>query len=496
MLMPNSSAGAGTTTSTVVWTNQQNLSTSNSFISEDPEIAGYGQVLATVWEEINQNGDFDIFMKYSLNDGLTWSFPSMQPPSSPNDEINPAVAVTRVIPSTTASEIHIVYQRYNPSGSGYWEVFHVYTTNYGTSWLGPTRISTAPAPPTVLNAIDPACVYTEDHAPRMAGVLTYAVQMVWAEETSSGSGDYQIMYQAFRFDPMSLVLIKGLHFPTPQLVRTNPSGTGYSCMRPEIASVEDSFWTAQHDFYLAIVWEEEIFTHIGYWPNQWYIWYVDGIFISSGGAGPPPRTIGLNLLTPGQISAAIPPYQSDALEPDISATQDYQGVLFPPPFETYFMHITYEYKTWTGFPSPPARPNSIESSYYFGNSPTPGANPFTPTVSTQSSTTIQLERPTIASKLVSLSPLTFETWLCWEDWSNVNTAPDIWFNLGVYTMGIFSWTGASIMVNYAAINKQGPEHNPELWNKNDISRSFPPLTHLVFDDKNPSSVPEITYIDP
>lgn len=484
VLMQNTLASIGPP----VWINQATISIIDPQPSEDPEIAGYGSIQAVVWEEQNPSGDWDIHMRYSLTDGAigSWIMPPLQPAATFEDEINPAVAVTFVTGDTMATEIHVAYQKFVPKSDGsygFWQVYHTYTTNFGLSWVPPVLVSSA-APPE-LNAIDPACVFTEDLAPRVPGQKPFAVQIVWAEETGLNTADYLIKYQAYRYDP-SLAPSRAYHlFAGGVSIRGNPFGAGFSCMKPEIASIDDNFWTPQNDFYFAVVWEEEMPTALG--PNQWNIYYLDGQLITSGAAGPPPRPApGFYPGTPGIIN--LGGIQVDALEPDIAATQDYAWI--------YYIHIVYQYKTWIGFPSPPASPNSIESSYYSGGLPMPGSLLYIP-LTVKGGTTTQLENPTVASKLISQSPVTFESWICWEDWA-LPTASDIFYRMGTYNTGTttFTWWVPPGIVGYSTTNQAGPEHNPELWNRNDGSRLFPAFTHLVFDDLIPTGVPEILYIDP
>ena len=269
----------------------------------------------------------------------------------------------------------------------------------------------------------------------------------------------------------------------PTIIRTNPN-PGLSCMKPEIASVDDRSNFAAFDYTFSVVWHEGVPSGV-IPPTQWNVWYNDGTTVTS----PAPGTV----LTPGSLGIInVPGNQVDAIEPDIAATQDNQTN------ETYFFHITYEFKMWT-----PLSPqlNSIESHFSCGPSRTPGAASFIITPTVRGPTPIQLENPTIASKLISLGPTVFESWVAWEDYSNVIPAnvPDIWFRMGTYTVGTPNvvWAVPPGIVGYALANVVGTEYNPEFWNRNDATRMFPTLTHLVFEDWTPAgAVANIIYIDP
>jgi hypothetical protein len=461
-----------------VWINLATLSTVDSFPSQDPENSGFGPTQVTVWEEWN-GADWDIYMSFSLLDGALGSWSAPVPVAViPNvDERNPAVAVTR--DHGWGQEIHVVYERWN--AAGFWEVCHKYTANWGRAWLplaGPNILNTMAN----VNAIDPACVYTEDLAPTVPpGIIGFIVQIVWAEETGAGLGDYQIQYDAWYYDP-TRAPPRNLLGPT--ILRTNPNGAGFDCMKPEIASVDERTNALAYDYTFSVVWQEEWPSGIPIPLTQWHVWYLDGISWTS------PLPSGTIPGAPGQINIAG--NQADALEPDIAATQDYQAL------EWFYFHIVFQYKTWPGALWP-FQPNSIESAWSCGAVPLPGPAAFVLTTPVTGPFNITLETPTVASKLISLNPTVFESWFAWEDWSIVAMAPDIWYRVGTMTTVplAFAWTVAPGLVPLVPFGTVSNEYNPELWNRNDVTRMFPPFTHLVCDsDVIAPPTPEILYIDP
>jgi len=241
---------------------------------------------------------------------------------------------------------------------------------------------------------------------------------------------------------------------------------------PEIASVDEIFnGGGIYDYYFAIVWEESM------QPGK-IVWYADGT--TTIGAGPP------TVLTPGSLGQINPIHAAgDSYDPDIAATQDYQNP------ETYYFHIDYVRRMFGG-----GMAYHIDTCYSVGASPTPGFNSFIPTASARGPINIVLDRPTIASKLISIAPAVFETWMCWEE--NIFPAAnrDIWYRMGQCIGGPFGYMVPAALVPYI----QPPlsaEYNPELWNRNDAARMFPQMTHLVFDMPLAGGpIPEIEYIDP
>jgi hypothetical protein len=186
-----------------------------------------------------------------------------------------------------------------------------------------------------------------------------------------------------------------------------------------------------------------------------------------------------------------PNIAGDSYDPDIAATQDY---LFP--IETYYFHVNYVYQIWG--PPPIYHINERHCSSIV---PMPGAGLFSVPTSAQGPlVNIVLDRPTIASKLTGLGPTVFETWMCWEDNSIAVPGPDIWYRVGIYTVGAppppFAYTVPAARVPYLPLWGTS-EFNPELWNRNDAARMFPPFTHLVFDTSiGLGGNQEVEYIDP
>jgi hypothetical protein len=182
-------------------------------------------------------------------------------------------------------------------------------------------------------------------------------------------------------------------------------------------------------------------------------------------------------------------------EPDIAATQAYLL-----PVETYYFHITWVMRC----PPNPWPSWTIDSRYYFGPVSTPGILAFAAPIVPQARNSLSaLDRPTIASKLISqVAPVTFESWICWEDSINPLSAPDIWYNAGQCTgpaPGAWAYFPAlPARVPYLPINAADSEYNPELWNRNTALQLFPTVTHLVFDrNPHPQAVTtEVEYIDP
>jgi hypothetical protein len=62
----------------------------------------------------------------------------------------------------------------------------------------------------------------------------------------------------------------------------------------------------------------------------------------------------------------------------------------------------------------------------------------------------------------------------------------------------FAYMGGPARVPYVPIGAADNEYNPEMWNRNDALRLFPPVTHLVFDrTPHPAGLfQEVEYIDP
>jgi hypothetical protein len=482
MLIPNSSAWNG-----IAWVNQANISLSPSVLSKDPEIAGNSQTLLVVatWEE-GPVGSRDIYFSYNpSNGGGSWVLPTppaTHPDTSSFDERNPAVAVTRPHP-VTGQEIHIVYEKERNDIS---EVWHAYTFDFGVTWTR-SQIST----PNV-NAYNPACVYTEDHFGVPSGQpWGWAVQIVW-EEFDVRSSFYVIKYAAWVYDPLmppppprqERYSIFG---PFPGVISITISPRGVSdCSKPEIASVDER-GTPSYNVHQSVVYEIAASLPGGGVRKDTY--YDDGIFTINSRSTTPPRfdTWGFTVGSFGQIN--VIGNQADAVEPDIAATQDYQTP------ETYFFHITYQFKMWSA-QSP--QQNSIESHYSVcGFPPTPGAASFTPTLPPQGPGPglTAYDNPTVASRFIVPNPSVFETWIAWEDSTFTTTAPDIFYTYGAYTVGT-GWTGWFLLptpVPYTGT--LGVENNPELWNRGDFLAPQP-VVHLAFDDINPANPADITYIDP
>jgi hypothetical protein len=480
MLLANVMASPGPP----VWVAQATISFPDSIPGEDPEISRYAADLVVVWEEGNLPNR-DIWMKYSNFNGAlgTWIFSPIPPAASLNDESNPAVAMSRVHPST-GPEIHVVYQLLNPSGIN--QIWHTWTLFWGAVWV-PPRLMSSPS----LNAIDPAIVYTESLTNPGAGNPGMLMQIVWAEETSSGSGLYQIQYDAFYWDPflapprgyVSALNIGGVFPPTPIGVTTvSAAPTGGTCMFPEIASVDEfsPFRIVLIDYDFSVVWQET--TTAG----QWNIFYNDGTTITS-----PAISSNVGIAASGQINPTTT--TDDCYAPDIAASQDYVW-----PGETHYFHVN-----WRRLDTSNGN-QYIESCYAVGAGPTPGAGALlaAPTPpSAQGPTTSRLHNPTIATKLTALGPSVFETWMAWEDSTIVGANnPDIWYRVGACTVGLppFAYTWGPGRVGYAPPAGGGSiEYNPELWNRNDWLTPFPTLTHLTFDQTILlTGATEVEYIDP
>ena len=462
MLMSNGLASAGPP----IWLNQATLSIIDSNPSQDPENSGFGPIQVVVWEEDNGN-DWDIHMKYSLLDGAlgSWMFPPLHPATGTSDTINPAVTVTNFNPGSALMEIHVVYEWYD-STTAQWNINHTWTNNFGAAWTAPLTLS-------VNDAHDPAIVYTEDQLnPVGGGMIGQLVQIVWSE-LNPASGFYEIQYDAYYYDP-TLVPVRGYLSGAPPAAPTLIRGSAVGdCFFPEIASCDERLRGAAFDYYFAIVWQEQIVT------GQWRIGYVAGTTTISPGA------MGLAFaFLPGFVSP--PGVTADAFRPDIAATQDYQ------PIEQYYFQIDWMFQFWA-----PAGQYTIESCYAWSPIPTPGIPLFfaNPTFVVQFSNVVILDNPTVATKLINLNPTIFETWFAWEE-DTTGPNPDIF-----YAMGIANGPGPFVPVFGPARVPYVPvvgsdDYNPELWNRNDPTRMFPPFTHLVFDKQIAGTVPEIEYIDP
>ena len=427
--------------------------------SQDPENSGFGTDQVVVWEEWNGN-NWDIYMKYSLADGAlgTWMISPVQPAVTGLNERYPAVTITNSFPLPT--EIHVVYQILR---GGQWDIEHTWTNNFGVGWSVPVVLDVVPA----TDAIEPAIVFTEDLSfpGPSAGML---VQFTWAE-LNPLTALYEIQYDAYYYDPT--LLPPGRGYIGPTLIRSIAG----NCRSPEIASVDERLNPIAYDYYFSVVWQEQV-------GGQWNVWYDDGTTTTSGG---PIGTI----LTPGSTGQLnLPNNNGNCFHPDISATQDYG---FGGVAETYYFHVNWVYNivvagTW-----------QVDTYYYVGPLTSPGAAAFIVTAPARGPVAFVLDNPTIATKLQFPGGVTvFETWMCWEDNSVVAVPPDIWYRVGQCpTAGPpFAYTVAAALVPY--IQGLSSEFNPELWNRNDSGRMFPPFTHLVFDMTSPLGFQEVEYIDP
>ena len=453
------------------WINQATLSNIDSNPSQDPENSGFGRTQVVVWEEGN-TPNRDIYMAFSVLDGAPFSWSAPIPVArTDDDEINPAVAVTNIDPNG-ATEIHVVYQRWNPAGGGQWDVYHDYTNNFGVGWSGATCLDAAQTQ----NAIDPAIVYTEDVSNPNVWWFGWLVQIVWSE-ADPVTGLYEIQYNAHYLDPMTRPPTR--RYVGTTLIHGVITGATGDCLYPEIASVDERFTLGIFEYYFAIVWQEEL--PLGGGVFQWNVWYVDGFTTIF----PPPISITVTPGSLGQLNPGIPG-GDNCYDPDIAATQDYQVN------ERYYFHVDYVY--WNAA----AGTWQIDTCYYEGASRTPGAALFT-VAPAQGPVPNVLDRPTIASKLIQVGPTIFETWMAWEDSTNpAANNPDIWFSVGTCQAGgVFGYTAPSLRVGYVpGVGGGSIEYNPELWNRNDAVRMFPPLTHLVFDQDLGGGIPEAVYIDP
>jgi hypothetical protein len=474
MLMANAFASAGPP----VWINQATLSTIDYLPDEDPENSGFGMIQAAVWEHWN-GADWDIYMKYSLADGFigTWVFPILHPATIVNvDERNPAVTVTNVN-INGFTEVHVVYERWN-NVAAQWDVCHTYTVNMGGLWTVPVILNNN-------DARDPAIVYTEEVSNPIPPAAWYGmcIQIVWSE-LNPVSTFYEILYNAWYYDVP--VAVWGYAMPLPPfpltVIRAIPGG---SCEKPEIASVDETMTMGTWEYYFAIVWQEPS----GVAPFNTEIWYTDGwLNVRPGVVAitiPLPATGKLNTNAPGT---------GNAYDPDIAATQDYQNPAVA--LEEFYFHVNWVFQNAVNLNY------QIDTCYAAVVAPMPGFVAFTITLPAQPAIPTILNSPTIASKLIMQWPpfTIFETWMCWEDNSVPASAPDIWYRVGQWNnmARIFGYTMFwPALVPYVQPIGGASEYNPELWNRNDAARLFPPLTHLVFDmTTGLAGNQEVEYIDP
>jgi hypothetical protein len=469
--------------------NRARLSTGSSNDNINPEISGYGEGLIVVWQYKNNGGDYDIHHYYHNADGdpsrgmwvRLWG--GTQPAATPGvDEINPDAASSRNYNHGGAGvyrDIHVVYQKWN-SWLNIWEVYHTWGPNIGGGWRNPVLLSTQDT-----SAKNPACVYTEE----LNGPFGYTVQVVWEED-----GD--IKYRSFYYDTRSG--LKTGYYPA---IGTNPiklnivnSVNHY----PKIASIDDRSTNA-NDYYFHVVWEQ----------SGTRVIYTDGFLKIS----PAPFT--LIRSSPKKISPdrrwGFDSHK--ATRPDISATQDNQTD------ETFYINVVVEY--WTSTAG-----SSIESIYYYGTNPTPGANALFPMPWSIAgpSPTQTFNKPSIGSKLTNkylsttgIMRMFFST-IAWEDnTGSLGTLPDI----GVMGFDLDYLAGPPgpppggwgppippvvfhpTLIAYGNIRSIPPsntvDNNPEVWNRNDHSRNYPPFSHIVWDyldsSPNPNSQ-QIEYADP
>ena len=457
------------------WVNQTTLSNIDYNTSQDPENSGFGTIQVVVWEEYNGN-DWDIWMKYSLLDGLlgSWIFPATQPATLPYvDEINPAVTITNSDPFGN-TWIHVVYQR-QAQGGLQWDVCHTYTLNFGGAWSAPTVLDINQQQ----DATDPAIVYTEDTT-NPSNQLGMLAQIVWSENNPV-TGAYEIKYNAFYLDISWFPWIIG--YVGPFTIRAGGAGgISTNCLYPEIASIDENINRATCQFDFSVVWQEQ-----SPFTGFWNIWYDDGTTQTTGLGG---ITTWLTGGSTGQLNVNLAP--GDCLHPDIAATQDYiivGGGLN----EQYYYHVIWVFNDI--FQVPPIW--QIDNSFAAPNLPNPGAAGFAPNPIAQVSTQL-LDNPTIATKLTAIIPAVFQIWMAWEDSTVIQpTNPDIWYNVGSFSImtGFIYFGIGPIRVGYGPGAGWSIENNPELWNRNDPARAFPPLTHLVF-DQTIAPTTEVEYIDP
>jgi hypothetical protein len=461
MLMSNVLGSAGPP----VWVNQATLSAIDPQISQDPENSGFGPIQVVVWEEWIPAPalSWDIYMSFSLLDGVlgSWSLPIAVTTTPLLDEIHSAVAVTNVNPITGFTEIHVVYQILR---GVQWDVEHTWA-NLVLPWVWsvPVILDAAHA----LSAENPAIVFTEDlSVPGPSNGML--VQFVWSEATAGPPPSVDIQYTAYYQDP-TLIPVRG-YMPITLI-----SMGGTFCDFPEIASVDERLNPISYDYYFSVVWQESIV-----FGGQTNILYNDGTTTTSGGGF-------ITLLTPGSLGQLnLPNVIGNCYRPDISASQDYAIV------ETYYFHVNWLFQI-TG----PPITYQIDTCYYVGPLTTPGSAAFILTAPASGPILAVLDDPTIATKMVMLPGLipAFETWMCWEDSSTPGTIPDIWYIVGQCPIpGLFGYTVVAAVVPYLQVLTS--EFNPELWNRNDSTRMFPPMTHLVFDMTSILVVQEVEYIDP
>lgn len=459
------------------WMNQATLSTVDSLPSLDPESSGFGTQQVVVWEEWN-GVDWDIYMKSSAFDGApgTWGFPPLHPATTAADEINPAVTVTNAN-IAGALEVHVVYQRWNAFAMQ-WDICHTYSTNFGAAWTVPVIMNAN-------DARDPAIVYTEEIS--NMGVVPpppwygMCVQIVWSEYNPV-SLNYEIRYNAWYYDPVAVPPVWAyVTVPTAStLIRASPGG---NCEKPEIASVDETMTVGAWEYYFAIVWEEP--STIA--PFNWEIWYVDGWT----NIRPAPVVVVLPMGSLGKVSFNAPG-SGDCYDADIAATQDYQLPAIA--LEEFYFHINWVFR------SAPPMTYQIDTCFFAGPVPFPGAPVYIATAPAKGPVVSVLDRPTIANKLITRIPVggstIFETWMCWEDNTIAGSPPDIWYRVGQYNNVAppFVFIMVSALVPY--VQPAGStDYNPELWNRNDAARLFPPFTHLVF-DMTRGGTQEVEYIDP
>jgi hypothetical protein len=399
----------------------------------------------------------------------------VQPATTGADERYPAVAVTNNNPGTGTIELHVVYQCWNGAGGGQWDICHTWTANWGGAWTAPIVRDRRPNQ----DAIEPAIVYTEDLS-FPGGQFGTLVQIVWSEwNPFVAPARYEIYYDAYYYDPTLVPPGRGyLGWVQIQTVATA------DCRNPEIASVDETLNALAYDYYFSVVWEERNFV-----PAQINIWYVDGTTTIS------PGPMGM-VLTGGSLGQLNPINGiGDSYAPDIAATQDYAQ-------QFWYYHVVWVYNIWAGPGGVPPATWQIDTCYAPSGIPNPGALAFIATAPANGpAAQITLNNPTVASKMIAVGvPPSFEIWVCWEDFGSVPaSAPDIFFNIGQYTRGIppgFAWIGVGpAIVPYIQPGGGNTEFNPELWNRNDVLRQFPPLTHLVF-DMSQAGAQEVEYIDP
>lgn len=130
--------------------------TNNSANSIDPSISISGSVVHVVWID-RRDGNDEIYYQSSSNGGTSWG-------SSTRLTNNPAISIYASV-SVSVSMVHVVWQDYR---DGNYEIYHMRSTDGGTSWGTEARLTNNTAlsgsPSVSVSGLDVHVTWTDERA--------------------------------------------------------------------------------------------------------------------------------------------------------------------------------------------------------------------------------------------------------------------------------------------------------------------------------------------